>query len=84
MRSVENGLLYDTDDAEYIGNYYTLFEDYTFYRTKKGRIFCVYSTIIDSISKSGMFLTNPEHVRDLMFQYLPGQAHLIYGDIKKA
>ena len=84
MQRIENGLLYDTETATLIGSAHGLLQRHDFYRTKNGRYFCVYSSIVTSIYDHDLIFTSDEYVKKLMYEYIPEVASLIYQNIKEA
>ena len=81
MKQVVDGLLYDTDASTLIGSAHKPFSDYYFYKTQKGRYFCVSISIIGALCGDCDFFTTPNHVKELMLEHIPEIASLIYSDI---
>lgn len=84
MKQVVDGLLYDTDTSTLIGSAHKPCFHYYFYKTQKGRYFCVSTNIIGDLFGDCDFFTTPNHVKELMFEHIPGIASLIYSDIEMA
>lgn len=73
MKSIIDGLLYDTEKAEFVGVYPGTCE---IYRTKNNRIF------IDTVS--GGFIVDEKEVKEIIGKYCPDEYIELFGEVEEA
>lgn len=73
MKSIIDGLLYDTEKAECVGTYPDTCD---IYRTKNNRIFIN--------TASGEFIVDEKEVKDIIGKYLPNIYIALFGEVEEA
>ena len=77
MKAIINGLLYDTEKAEYLGEYQNKFHEANgVYRTKNNRIFIETAT--------GEFIIDEKEIKEIMGKYCPDKYIELFGEVEEA